>query len=351
MNFSVEEMEPRSLDAWHRARELLDMSPSFQRRGGLWSTQDRALLIDSILNGFDVPKFYLADYTRFNTTIREGRQPYAVIDGRQRFEALFGYLDGDFPLSSSFRLFDEPSRDVAGSKFQDLLTWEPDLAKRLLDWQPSVWAVLTNSNQRIHQMFVRLNRNKGLTGAEVRNAMDGPVPEVIRELAAHVFFTEFVSFSVRRGGDLNTAAKLLMYEFRGHISATKKRDLNNFVREGEGAEAEPYLMASSDVSVVLDHMCEGFRLRDPLLGRQGWVLPYYLLFRELSSEPATRLREFLQEIRQREQQVRGEMRDVGERGVHDPEMLTLLNHARNVNDASGIKGMAEMLRDLYIDWA
>jgi uncharacterized protein with ParB-like and HNH nuclease domain len=61
------------------------MDPPYQRRGRLWSLTDKAYLIDSILNGYDIPKFYVADFTWGKSALNRRKLPYAIIDGKQRF--------------------------------------------------------------------------------------------------------------------------------------------------------------------------------------------------------------------------------------------------------------------------
>lgn len=39
-------------------RTTIDFSPVYQRHSSLWKTAQKQLLIDSILNGLDIPKFY-----------------------------------------------------------------------------------------------------------------------------------------------------------------------------------------------------------------------------------------------------------------------------------------------------
>ncbi len=59
----VTQHESRTLSWWINKRVKIDMEPTYQRRGKLWSDTDKAYLIDSILNGYDVPKLYMADFT------------------------------------------------------------------------------------------------------------------------------------------------------------------------------------------------------------------------------------------------------------------------------------------------
>jgi len=70
------------------------MEPPYQRRGRLWSNTDKACLIDSILNWYDVPKLYVADFTWGDSQLNSEQLPYAIIDGKQRLEAIFEVFEG-----------------------------------------------------------------------------------------------------------------------------------------------------------------------------------------------------------------------------------------------------------------
>src|SRR5438046_729720 len=74
----------------------------------------------------------------------------------------------------------------------------------------SVMSVITDDEAKINALFVRLNRSKPLTGAEIRNAMTGKVPGLARKLAGHPFFQKNIRFKIGRGQDRNLAAKLLL---------------------------------------------------------------------------------------------------------------------------------------------
>ena len=76
----VEQMEAHTLTWWRNRQGKIDMEPTYQRRGRLWSPADKAYLIDSILNGFDVPKVYMADFTWGDSPLNRQKMPYAIID-------------------------------------------------------------------------------------------------------------------------------------------------------------------------------------------------------------------------------------------------------------------------------
>src|SRR5689334_18410826 len=94
----VRPMQTHTLKWWLNRRGSIDTAPPYQRRGRLWSDTDKAYLIDSILNGFDIPKLYMADFTFADSPLNVKKLPYAIIDGKQRLEAILDFFDGKIRL-------------------------------------------------------------------------------------------------------------------------------------------------------------------------------------------------------------------------------------------------------------
>jgi hypothetical protein len=148
---------------------------------------------------------------------------------------------------------------------------------------------------RINELFVRLNRNKTLTGPEIRNAMEGIVPESARKLARHPFFTSRVRFSTNRGQDLDTAAKFLLVEFLGTLAETKRGSLDRLVEDALAGDADvdDIERAAGRVERNLDRMMSVFQSNDSLLASQGAMVPYYWLVRALDDRDLSEVRPFL----------------------------------------------------------
>src|SRR5664280_1016970 len=106
--FTVRQFDARTLMWWTDQRSVIDFDPPYQRRGGLWSTSDKSFLIDSILNQYDIPKIYVADFTLMPSQLNTKSRHYAVIDGKQRFESILDFLDGNITLDSKFVLATDP---------------------------------------------------------------------------------------------------------------------------------------------------------------------------------------------------------------------------------------------------
>src|SRR6266851_10417823 len=127
--FRVTQFEAKTLSWWRARRSKIDMSPPYQRRGRLWSATDKAYLIDSILNGFDVPKLYVADFTFGDSALNTKKLPYAIIDGKQRFEAIFDFYDGRVLLNDDFTYLANKTLSLAGLGYKDLNDRYPQVAE------------------------------------------------------------------------------------------------------------------------------------------------------------------------------------------------------------------------------
>lgn len=75
----------------------------------VWTISEKQKLIDSILNGYPIPLILLA---------QTKDDQYEVIDGMQRLDAIFSYIDNKFPLQ------DDRYYDV--SEFQTAKNWLED---------------------------------------------------------------------------------------------------------------------------------------------------------------------------------------------------------------------------------
>lgn len=277
---------------WYKQRNVIDFNPSYQRKGRLWSRSDKAYLIDSIINGFDVPKLYMADFQMGGMLLNTTGKEYAIIDGKQRFEAVFDFFDQTLTLNADFVWRRNPALRLGGLSLKDLRNSYPEIADAFETETFDVMSVMTDNAEDINELFVRLNRSKPLSGAEIRNAMVGEVPETIRNIARHEVFTDYIRFSTKRAGDFNAAAKIAIFEYRGGPASTKKSDLDAFARTLP-IDADKLDLAGNHCLTHLDYMTGVFLPNDELLGSAG-VFPVYYWFVRLSN-PALHpyIREFL----------------------------------------------------------
>jgi hypothetical protein len=280
---------------WLNRLDEIDMKPGYQRHGNLWSESDKAYLIDSILNGFDVPKIYLADFTYGNSRLNQKSLPYAMIDGKQRLEAISDFFTGKIVLADTFVLLADRKLNLKGLGYKDIVANHPSVVDRFDEYEIQVMSVITQDKALINDLFVRLNRSKPLTGAEIRNAVNAPVTKIIRDLANHEFISEFVKFQKKRGQDRNLAAKLISFECAGKPGATKKTDLDRFVTDRK-LTREKIRNAYAMSVQILNQMAEIFLPSDPLLSSSGLIPVYYWFVRQTDTSKHHLIRSFLGEF-------------------------------------------------------
>ncbi|MGY4310784.1 DUF262 domain-containing protein [Bradyrhizobium sp. JR3.5] len=338
--------EPKTLVWWRARKNKIDMEPTYQRRGRLWSPTDKAYLIDSILNGFDVPKFYLADFTYADSTLNKKKLPYAIIDGKQRFEAIFDFFEGRITLNEDFVFLENQALKLGGLGYRDLTQNYGDISEIFDNYHLAVMSVITNSEAMINELFVRLNRSKPLTGAEIRNAMAGPAPEIIRQMAKHDFFAEFIGFQVKRGQDLNAAVKLLLFEFYGKPQETKKSTLDSFVKLAGREHAKLELAARRSFEALQD-LTTIFLPKDRLLGSAGVLPVYYWFIRQLRPPQYALVREFLNRFEEERKANRRKM-DAGSGGSGvDKQLVEYDQFNRSTNDLTSHIGRIEILKKRF----
>ncbi len=346
-DFKVSPFEARALTWWRTRRKKIDFDPPYQRHGRLWSTADKAYLIDSILNEYDVPKLYVADFTWGDSPLNKKALPYAIIDGKQRFEAIFDFFDGTIVLNDDFVFLEDPNLKLGGLGYKDLQENYTEVAETFDNYNLSVMSVVAESEAPIGELFVRLNRSKSLTGAEVRNAMAGPAPGIFRELAQHDFFRTNVRFTVKRGQDLNAAAKILLFEYYEMPRETKKRNLDAFVRLAESGNREHLELAARRAFDVLNDMTSIFLPRDTLLGAAGIFPVYYWLTREIDESGYRQLREFLVQMERKRRENRQLSVERPESTDVDQELLEFDRFNRSTNDQKSHEERFRILKNRF----
>jgi hypothetical protein len=203
--------------------------------------------------------------------------------------------------------------------------------------------VVTDDDEMIEQLFIRLNSGEPVTGAERRNAMPGPVPAMIRELTMHPFFQSRIRFGTKRMQEFNLAAKLLLIEFKNVFVDTKARNLDNFVQDAvkvTQVQLPPYRKAVERVQKNLETLTLVFKPRDKLLTAQGHIPVYYWLARNMPryrDDLRPFLEEFIKKIRANLAISRTDPKKA------DPEIMNYYTRGRTTNDQGSLEDRYKIL--------
>lgn len=324
-------------------RDEIDLEPSYQRTSGIWDREKRQLLIDSMLNGFDVPKFY---FHKFRPPKKDGDRTYryAIVDGKQRLQAIWDFIDGKLTIDDGFVYLPNENVKAGGLKYSELADRYPKLKLNFDSMQLDIMTIETDDVQLIEDLFSRLNEAMPLNAPEKRNAFGPPLPDEITATAGNVFFKEHIPFTDRRYRHRDLAAKFLYIEHKGEIVNTKKVDLDNFVREfkrknrgATGKQRTERLIEDMRrrTADTLVSMVEVFKENDPLLRQVGMITLYYHLFRLVRNEKVGSVtRDMLAEF---EQKRENNKRLAEEDRRSDAKLLEFDKHAQTPNDAYALK--------------
>lgn len=128
------------------------------QRGLVWDNEKKSLLIHSILYGYSIPAFYM-------TKNEDGT--YDSLDGKQRSNAIYGYMSGEYALSESFPIvYDEEgnTENFSGLMWENLPEWAQD---RIKDYSLTVYYFEDMKEEEIREFFRRLNNGKPLSAVEL----------------------------------------------------------------------------------------------------------------------------------------------------------------------------------------
>lgn len=162
----------------------VNLRPTYQRRP-VWSYKNKVYLIDTILQGLPIPKFFI----QIKVDSSSGKTIYDVVDGQQRLTAIFEFISGITDDGKEFMLSKKqhPKPESFPEKLEGL-TFK-NLSNELLEefWRYKLsFEELENaSDQEINDMFIRLNLSGAkLNNQELRNAAyNGDFKNIVFEMA------------------------------------------------------------------------------------------------------------------------------------------------------------------------
>ncbi|MBN6717224.1 DUF262 domain-containing protein [Pseudomonas capsici] len=262
-------------------KDQIQLDPHYQRMGGVWTLEKKQLLIDSILNDYDVPKLYFHEFSREQKSATG--YGYAVVDGRQRLQTIWDFIDGDFSISEDFEYQRDPSIHLANLTYEDVAKEFPKIRIAFDSFVLPVVGLSTDDEDLIEDMFSRLNEAAPLNAAEKRNAIGGDLVAAIRELATSDIFVRRVRFNNNRYKHREVAVRMLLVEESlrdgGRLIDTKKVYLDAFARQYHSAHTLHVNELKKAAMSVVNAMSQVFMEKDELLQAQGNMVVYYLVFR------------------------------------------------------------------------
>ncbi|NUY82759.1 DUF262 domain-containing protein [Flavobacterium sp. MAH-1] len=148
----------------------VNLTPNYQRRP-VWSYKNKVYLIDTILQGLPIPKFFI----QIKVDSKTGKTIYDVVDGQQRLTAIFDFINGKMEDGKEFILTKKqhPKPESFPERFEGLSfkTLPGNLLDEFWRYKLSFEELEDANDKEINDMFIRLNLSGAkLNNQELRNA-------------------------------------------------------------------------------------------------------------------------------------------------------------------------------------
>jgi hypothetical protein len=199
----------RALDKIFKRRDRYEI-PEWQR-DQVWSDEKGQLLIDTILRGWNLPKFYLSK-------VSDSPEQFEVVDGQQRLTAIFAFFTNDL------RLPDEAAKRFGGATYKDL----PDaLVDAFDDYEIQYDKITDATEQELREFFQRLQEGLQLTTGEKLNSVRSNLTNFARSLSRHSFFRTKVWSRDTRMAWFDIASKTAAIKVDGIDTGLRYDDLRS----------------------------------------------------------------------------------------------------------------------------
>lgn len=316
----------RALDKIYKRRDRYEI-PDWQREE-VWNTVKKQKLVDTILRGWKLPKFY---FLKTSDTPEE----YEVLDGQQRLAAIWEFLDGDL------RLADETASEFGGALYEEL----PDEVSDAFDDYELEFDEITDADEEEQkEFFQRLQEGLPLTSSEKLNAVHSKLRDYCMKLAEHQFFSETTVVANKRYAYFDIAAKVLTLEIEGLDAGTRFEDVkavfkSNSQFSGNSAVAKR-VKSALELHTELDSSNK--QLRNRTFVQSVITFTCHLLNAGLTKPQYKRLAKFIgQFIQELSRQV-----ELGQQAT-DPDYV-LFQRTVNANVRSGARTRNDiLLRKLF----
>lgn len=149
--FELGRMDVVDLYEWHTTQKI-NYSSYFQRKY-VWREKDKVELIDTIVKGYPIPSIFLCEASTDYVSLKK---KYNVLDGRQRLESIFSFINNEFKY--------------CGKTFGEMSETEKE---KITNFSIPIIQMYVKPNEvdKIKEIFKRLNKNSyNLNKIEIRSS-------------------------------------------------------------------------------------------------------------------------------------------------------------------------------------
>lgn len=288
----------RTLKKWHEKGSLTFDNP-VQRSGSQWNLLQKSLLIHSMLANMPVPPVYLLKDKAGGETV------YDALDGKQRLQSIFGFIDGEYVLHGSTPevKLDGCVFDLANLSFEEL---SEECRDEILGYRFSITCLEDATDEEVEEIFKRLNNSTPLSPIQkCRSELGVELSSWTKQICKRDFFQHAISLTVaqlRREADLEVLLQTMLLLDARHegydYKAISTREVTKYCRHirGDYDEGKRRMMEE-----IVDYLGEAFPEKHKFLKKSNvpmvMVLTKIALEHDVPHEKFKRLFDDISEIR------------------------------------------------------
>jgi hypothetical protein len=244
------ELRSRAIDKVYKRRDRIEM-PDFQREE-VWPIEKKRKLIDSILRGWHLPKFYFRKVSDAS---------FECVDGQQRLVAIWEFYDNKLQLNA------DAAKMFGGSTYKEL----PDhFSDSFDDFEIDIEEIEETADGELEELFLRLQLGAPLNTPEKLNAVGGQLRDFCKWVADQNFFDSKIALKDTRFAHFDIVTKWLFVEARGVQPQMRFPQLEGLLKENRSFSQESELArriktALSFLDAAFPTACDKLRNRANVL--------------------------------------------------------------------------------------
>ncbi len=224
--------------------------PEWQR-GYIWKLKDEQLLVDSILKGLPIPKFYLTQ----EYAAKQNKSIHYAVDGQQRLRAIDKFLNNELQIKIKGKLY----------RFKDL---DRQTQQQITTYKLNGHYMTDYKQVDVNFLFQRLNRTGiKLTNMEVWNNeyfktnVLNMVKEIYEEMKGSydVIYTEE---NIKRKLPLDDIIDLCNCLQKNSVEGGSKKELESFLKNNRKISGNENLKIKSKFKKTINNINKIFSKQD-----------------------------------------------------------------------------------------
>jgi len=253
----------------YKLKDKINPKPQYQRTA-VWQPSKKKLLIDSILRGYDIPKFYLRE------TPQDLHYKYEVTDGQQRIWAIWDFIENKYKLDESIiGTFNTKALNY------DTLKLNQKILKEFSTYEINVTLIKEANQDEIRTLFARLQMGERLNPVELRHALSSNIGNAIASIVEnHNFFDKdckIADYRYKHQDYLDNAVTLAHYDGGRNIKATDMKFLYGEFANTKLNEMQPLLQKVNKVLDIIRKI--NSHKKGIFKNKWAFVDVFYLLFK------------------------------------------------------------------------